>query len=97
MFPILQLLGRTLRVDHVEEYRKPKEHGDEDDLTMKVRAEGIAPRLPESIAPRLPESIAPRLLESLAPRLPASIAPGLPESSDEDRKESSSTKVKKGE
>ena len=89
MFPISQLLGRTLRVDHVEEYRKPKEHGDEDDLTMKVRAEGIAPRIPESIAARLPESIAPRLPESIAPRLP--------ESSDEDRKESSSAKVKKGE
>ena len=84
----MQLLGRTLRVDHVEEYRKPKEHGDEDDLTMKVRTEGIAPRLPESIAPRLPASIAPRLPESIAPRLP--------ESSEEDRKESS-TKVKKGE
>ena len=41
------MLGRTLRVDHVEEYRKPKEHGDEDDITKKIRAEGIAPKVPE--------------------------------------------------
>lgn len=43
-----QLLGRTLRVDHVEEYRKPKEHGDEDEVTMKLRNEGCAPQIPQS-------------------------------------------------
>ena len=31
----------------MEEYRKPKEHGDEDDITKKIRAEGIAPKVPE--------------------------------------------------
>ncbi|XP_045199348.2 RNA-binding motif protein, X-linked 2-like isoform X2 [Mercenaria mercenaria] len=44
----IKLLGRTLRVDHVEEYRKPKEHGDEDDVTMQLRTEGCAPQIPQS-------------------------------------------------
>ncbi|WAR28138.1 RBMX2-like protein [Mya arenaria] len=47
----IKLLGRTLRVDHVEEYRKPKETGDEDDNTVKLRTEGCAPRLPSSPEP----------------------------------------------
>ncbi|XP_052218624.1 RNA-binding motif protein, X-linked 2-like isoform X2 [Dreissena polymorpha] len=47
----IKLLGRTIRVDHVEEYRMPKEHGDEDDVTMKLRKEGCAPRPP---SPRQP-------------------------------------------
>lgn len=48
VFISLQLLGRTLRVDHVEEYKKPKEHGDEDDVTMKLRTDGCAPQIPDS-------------------------------------------------
>ena len=43
----LQLLGRTIRVDHVEKYKVPKEHGDEDDITKKLRKEGIAPKVEE--------------------------------------------------
>lgn len=42
------MLGRTLRVDHVEEYKKPKEYGDEDEVTMKLRTEGCAPTVPKS-------------------------------------------------
>ncbi|KAL4220401.1 RNA-binding motif protein [Mactra antiquata] len=44
----IKLLGRMIRVDHVEEYRKPKEHGDEDEITKKLRAEGCAPKIQES-------------------------------------------------
>lgn len=44
----LQILGRMIRVDHVEDYKKPKEHGNEDEVTMKLRAEGCAPKLPDS-------------------------------------------------
>lgn len=44
----IKLLGRILRVDHVEEYKKPKEHGDEDEITMKLRTEGCAPQIPPS-------------------------------------------------
>ena len=32
----------------MEEYRKPKEHGDEDDITRKIRDQGCAPRVPSS-------------------------------------------------
>ncbi|XP_060078744.1 RNA-binding motif protein, X-linked 2-like [Ylistrum balloti] len=39
------LLNRTIRVDHVEGYRQPKEHGDEDEVTQKLRAEGCAPKV----------------------------------------------------
>ncbi|KAJ8310765.1 hypothetical protein KUTeg_012630 [Tegillarca granosa] len=44
----IKLLGRTLRVDHVENYKAPKEHGDEDELTQKLRSEGCAPTVEES-------------------------------------------------
>ena len=37
-----------IRVDHVEDYKKPKEHGNEDEVTMKLRAEGCAPQVPDS-------------------------------------------------
>ena len=35
-------------MDHVKDYKMPKEHGDEDDLTKKVRSEGCAPKLESS-------------------------------------------------
>ncbi|XP_069103971.1 RNA-binding motif protein, X-linked 2-like [Argopecten irradians] len=41
------LLNRTIRVDHVEGYRPPKEHGNEDEVTQKLRSEGCAPRIEE--------------------------------------------------
>ncbi len=41
----VQVLGRTIRVNHVENYRMPKEHGDEDEVTMKLRETGCAPQL----------------------------------------------------
>ena len=43
-----QLLGRTVRVDHCKDYKPPKDHGDEDDLTLKIREEGCAPKIQES-------------------------------------------------
>ena len=46
-----QLLGRTLRVDHVAEYRKPKEDENEDDITQRLRQEGCAPRTPSPSPP----------------------------------------------
>lgn len=33
----------------MKEYKVPKEHGDEDELTKKIRDEGCAPKLEESI------------------------------------------------
>ena len=40
-----QILQRTLRVDHVKDYRPPDEDDkNADDITKKVRAEGVAPR-----------------------------------------------------
>jgi hypothetical protein len=41
----MQVLGRTIRVDHVKDYKPPKDHGDEDDVTKKMRLEGCAPTL----------------------------------------------------
>ena len=42
---ITQILQRTLRVDHVKDYRPPDEDDkNADDITVKVRAEGVAPR-----------------------------------------------------
>nr|XP_054770975.1 RNA-binding motif protein, X-linked 2-like [Lytechinus pictus] len=42
----IKLKGRTLRVDHVNEYRKPKDDDDIDDATKKLREEGCAPKTP---------------------------------------------------
>ncbi|KRX36072.1 RNA-binding motif protein, X-linked 2 [Trichinella nativa] len=39
----IKLLGRIIRVDHVENYRVPKERGDEDEITKKLWLEGCAP------------------------------------------------------
>ena len=30
-------------MDHVENYKQPKEFGDEDDITKQIRSEGCAP------------------------------------------------------
>lgn len=43
-----KILGRTIRVDHVENYKAPKEFGDEDEITKQIRSEGCAPQLLES-------------------------------------------------
>ncbi|XP_030838310.1 LOW QUALITY PROTEIN: RNA-binding motif protein, X-linked 2-like [Strongylocentrotus purpuratus] len=42
----IKLKGRTLRVDHVSEYRKPKDDEELDDATKKLREEGCAPKTP---------------------------------------------------
>ncbi|KAK7090154.1 RNA-binding motif protein, X-linked 2-like [Littorina saxatilis] len=42
----VKVLGRIIRVDHVSDYKKPKEKGDEDDVTLQLRAEGCAPKAP---------------------------------------------------
>jgi len=39
-----KVLGRIIRVDHVEEYKVPKERGDEDELVKQLHLEGCAPR-----------------------------------------------------
>ncbi|XP_041356552.1 RNA-binding motif protein, X-linked 2-like [Gigantopelta aegis] len=39
----IKILGRTIRVDHVEAYKKPKEHENDDDVTKLIRKEGCAP------------------------------------------------------
>lgn len=39
----LQILGRTLRVDHVKEYKVPKDNDKVDDLTRELWREGCAP------------------------------------------------------
>lgn len=38
-----QIKGRTLRVDHVKDYRPPKDSEDIDDVTKILREEGCAP------------------------------------------------------
>ncbi|XP_022095195.1 RNA-binding motif protein, X-linked 2-like isoform X3 [Acanthaster planci] len=44
----IKLLGRVLRVDHVSNYRKPKEDENDDEITQQLRQEGCAPRTPPS-------------------------------------------------
>ncbi len=41
----LQLLGRTLKVDHVANYKPPKEDKDVDDITKALREGGCAPKV----------------------------------------------------
>ncbi|XP_013786903.1 RNA-binding motif protein, X-linked 2-like isoform X2 [Limulus polyphemus] len=43
----IKLCGKTVRVDHVENYKIPKEYDDDDDLTKTLHLEGCAPKPPE--------------------------------------------------
>ena len=42
--PALQLLGRMLRVDHVNDYKAPKDSDKIDEETRKLYVEGCAPK-----------------------------------------------------
>ena len=42
-------------MDHVEDYKMPKDTGKEDDLTKKIRKEGCAPIAPQPQQPELEE------------------------------------------
>lgn len=46
-FSALQIKGRTIRVDHVANYRPPKDTDDIDDVTKRLREEGCAPNVPQ--------------------------------------------------
>ncbi|XP_016399080.1 RNA-binding motif protein, X-linked 2-like [Sinocyclocheilus rhinocerous] len=42
----IKIKGRTIRVDHVANYRPPKDNEDIDDVTKCLREEGCAPKVP---------------------------------------------------
>ncbi|KAI7795874.1 RNA-binding motif protein, X-linked 2 [Triplophysa rosa] len=42
----IKIKGRTIRVDHVKNYRPPKDTDDIDDITKQLREEGCAPKIP---------------------------------------------------
>lgn len=39
----LKVLGKSLRVDHVSNYKPPKDNEDYDEITRKLHSEGCAP------------------------------------------------------
>lgn len=41
----LQILGKSLRVDHVNDYKPPKDNDKLDDETRQLHQEGCAPKL----------------------------------------------------
>lgn len=43
--PHLQVLGKALRVDHVSDYKPPKDSDKLDDETRQLHTEGCAPKL----------------------------------------------------
>uniref|UniRef100_A0A087X7Y0 RNA-binding motif protein, X-linked 2 n=1 Tax=Poecilia formosa TaxID=48698 RepID=A0A087X7Y0_POEFO len=47
----IKIKGRTIRVDHVKNYRPPKDHEDIDDITKRLREDGCAPTEPAAAAP----------------------------------------------
>ncbi|XP_043997121.1 RNA-binding motif protein, X-linked 2 isoform X1 [Gambusia affinis] len=47
----IKIKGRTIRVDHVKNYRPPKDHEDIDDITKRLREDGCAPSEPAAAAP----------------------------------------------
>jgi RNA-binding motif X-linked protein 2 len=49
-----QLLGKSLRVDHVQNYKPPKDDDRYDDVTRKLHEEGCAPKdqIPEAFIKR---------------------------------------------
>ncbi|XP_040006932.1 RNA-binding motif protein, X-linked 2 [Xiphias gladius] len=44
----IKIKGRTIRVDHVKDYRPPKDSEDIDDVTKHLREQGCAPKAVES-------------------------------------------------
>lgn len=40
----IKLVGRIIRVDHVADYKLPKDHEDMDEVTKKLHGEGCAPK-----------------------------------------------------
>lgn len=55
-FQIIQILGKSLRVDHVSDYKPPKDNDKYDDETRLLHTEGCAPKeqLPPSQIKREP-------------------------------------------
>lgn len=49
------MLGRTIRVDHVANYRAPKDHEDDDEVTKMLRKEGCAPKIQPDTPPPIEE------------------------------------------
>ena len=43
-FFLLQILGRVIRVDHVSNYKAPKDSKNIDEETRNLRKEGCAPK-----------------------------------------------------
>ncbi|KAG5673560.1 hypothetical protein PVAND_003599 [Polypedilum vanderplanki] len=41
----IKILGKSIRVDHVKDYKPPKDHDTIDDITRKLHEEGCAPKL----------------------------------------------------
>ncbi|XP_030217669.1 RNA-binding motif protein, X-linked 2 [Gadus morhua] len=46
----IKIKGRTIRVDHVSNYKPPKDTEDIDDITKNLRDEGCAPKLPDQLS-----------------------------------------------
>ncbi|KAK2872984.1 hypothetical protein QQF64_017279 [Cirrhinus molitorella] len=46
----IKIKGRTIRVDHVANYRPPKDTDDIDDITKRLREEGCAPKVPPPLS-----------------------------------------------
>lgn len=42
---VKQILGKALRVDHVNDYKPPKDHDDMDEETRQLHSEGCAPKV----------------------------------------------------
>ncbi|XP_064415301.1 RNA-binding motif protein, X-linked 2 [Latimeria chalumnae] len=47
----IKIKGRTIRVDHVANYRPPKDSDDIDDVTRQLREDGCAPKTPGPSSP----------------------------------------------
>lgn len=76
LYLFLQILNRTIRVDHVSNYKVPKESKKTDDETKKLHQEGCAPK-PMEVKPiviydDVRETLADQIVDDikLPPRLP---------------------------
>ncbi|KAJ0061525.1 hypothetical protein NL108_005510, partial [Boleophthalmus pectinirostris] len=45
----IKIKGRTIRVDHVKDYKPPKDHEDIDDITRNLREQGCAPTVQQGV------------------------------------------------
>jgi RNA-binding motif protein, X-linked 2 len=81
------VLGKSLRVDHVQNYKPPKDNENYDDITRQLHSEGCAPKL------QIPETSIKQETSKSSKQKASTIEPDLRRVKSERKRSSSRDKV----